>query len=99
MLAAVPSLGYWRSAEIMGTASSRVRSRVVEYPESDGKPMAETPVHRNNMANQIDTLSHRYAAEANVYVSGNMMMYYVEGNPRKHVSPDVFVVFGIPKLP
>jgi hypothetical protein len=26
-------------------------------------------------------------------------MYYVEGNPRKHVSPDVFVVFGIPKLP
>src|SRR5262249_16327325 len=31
-----------------------------------------------------------------VYVSGNMFLYYVEGNPRRHVSPDVFVVHGIP---
>jgi Putative restriction endonuclease len=28
-----------------------------------------------------------------------MMMYYVEGNPKKSVSPDVFVTRGIPKLP
>ncbi len=25
------------------------------------------------------------------------MMYYEEGNKRRHLSPDVFVVFGIPK--
>jgi Uma2 family endonuclease len=34
-----------------------------------------------------------------VYVSGNMMMYYVPGDKRRHISPDVFVTFGIPKLP
>jgi len=83
----------------MATASSRARKRVIEYPDSDGKPMAETPVHRNNMTDLIGALSHRYAKDKNVYVSGNMMMYYVKGNPRKHVSPDVFVVFSIPKLP
>ncbi len=32
-----------------------------------------------------------------VCVSGNMLMFYEEGNRRKHVSPDVFVVRGIPK--
>ena len=30
---------------------------------------------------------------------GNMLMYYEEGNPRKHVAPDVFVVLEIPKEP
>jgi len=30
-----------------------------------------------------------------VCVSGNMMMYYVEGNARYAVSPDVFVAFGV----
>jgi Uma2 family endonuclease len=61
--------------------------------------MAETPVHRNNMTDLIGTLGRRYRDDVDVYVSGNMMMYFVKGNPRKHVSPDVFVVFGIPKLP
>ena len=31
-----------------------------------------------------------------VYVSGNMMMYYVQNDKRRHVSPDVFFVRGIP---
>ena len=32
-----------------------------------------------------------------VYVSGNLLMYYEEGNTRKSISPDVFVVFGVEK--
>ena len=34
----------------------------------------------------------------NVYVWGNLLLYYEEGNPRKHVSPDVLVAF-VPKEP
>ena len=71
----------------------------IEYPESDGEPMGETPIHRNQIAHVIDMLEDHYAADPDVYVSGNMMMYYVEGNPKKSVSPDVFVTLGIPKLP
>ena len=34
-----------------------------------------------------------------VYISGDIMMYYREGDPRKSISPDVLVCFGInPKL-
>ena len=51
------------------------------------------------MSHLIDMLEDHYAADPDVYVSGNMMMYYVEGNPKKSVSPDVFVTLGIPKRP
>jgi Uma2 family endonuclease len=66
----------------------------LEYPESDGKPMAETDVHRDWMVRIIDLLRHRYRGEP-VYVSGNLMVYYVEGDPRKSVAPDTFVVKGV----
>ena len=71
----------------------------IEYPSSDGEPLAETPVHRDVMLDLIVMLKAHFAADADMYVSGNMMMYYVEGNPEKSVSPDVFVTRGIPKLP
>lgn len=69
----------------------------IVYPESDGEPMAETDVHRDLMTDSIQTLKHHYRNENDVYVSGNLFMYYEEGEPRKCVSPDVFVVFGVEK--
>src|SRR5687767_9121508 len=69
----------------------------VEYPTSDGKSMAETDHHRDQMVDAIQVLEHRYADQTDVYVSGNLLIYYEEGNKRKHVSPDVFVAFGVPK--
>ncbi len=75
------------------------REREVEYPTSDGRPMAETPLHMQEMINLIETLEDRFADDPEVYVWGNMMLYYVEGDRRKHISPDAFVVRGVPKLP
>jgi Uma2 family endonuclease len=71
-------------------------SEEMEYPTGDGQPMAETPVHRDNMTDTIAVLRRRYVHNRNVYVSGNMFVYYEEGNRRRHVSPDVFAVFGVP---
>ncbi len=34
-----------------------------------------------------------------VYASGNLLLCYEEGNRRRHVSPDVFVVRGVQKRP
>ncbi len=69
----------------------------IVYPESDGKPMAETDTHRDLMIDFIQMLKHHYRDDADVYVSGNLLIYYEEGNPRKSISPDVFVVFGVAK--
>jgi Uma2 family endonuclease len=61
--------------------------------------MAETDLHRQDMVDVIDMLTDHYAAEPDVYVTGNLLLYYVQGDRRKHVSPDVFVVRGVPKRP
>ena len=64
----------------------------IEYPESDGKPMAETGPHADAMINLIETLRRFTEPAEDVYVGGNMMMYYEEGNLKKCLSPDVFVL-------
>jgi Uma2 family endonuclease len=68
----------------------------VYYPESDGQPMAETDLHREVMTDLINGLKRRYAQAPDVYVSGNLFFYDVQGNPRSSFSPDVFLVKGVP---
>ncbi len=68
-----------------------------DYPTADGRPMAETDLHRELMFDLIKTLQARYADHPMVYVSGNLLLFYEPGNKRRHISPDVFVVRGVPR--
>jgi len=81
----------------MATVPTNTASWKNGYPTTDGKPMAETDWHRDLMLRLIETLKHYYAAKQRVYVSGNLLLFYERGNRRRHVSPDVFVVKGVPK--
>ena len=67
------------------------------YPESDGKPMAETERHFRELLKNFNRIENHFAHLPDVYILGDMMMYYEEGNPRKSISPDIFVAFGIGK--
>ena len=78
----------------MATSS---RARAIDYPTSDGKPMAETDLHRRLMMDLIETLDAHFRADPDVYVSGDLLLFYEEGDKRRHVAPDVFVVLGVPK--
>ncbi|HZZ78003.1 MAG TPA: Uma2 family endonuclease [Gemmataceae bacterium] len=73
------------------------KQRPIEYPTSDGKPMAETDFHFAQMVATRQVLDDWFADDPMVYVSSNLLMYYVRDNKRKHVSPDVFVVKGVEK--
>jgi Uma2 family endonuclease len=73
------------------------RSEEVYYPESDGKPMAETDIHAKLLMYLISALRIFFTTRENVYVTGNIMFYYEEGSPQDVVSPDVMVFFGVPK--
>jgi Uma2 family endonuclease len=70
-----------------------------EYPESDGKPMSETPIHWHATVDFAHPLMDRYAARPDAYVGSDLLMYYEEGNTTKRVSPDVFVAFGPSREP
>jgi len=83
--------------EVMEAILPRLRLPKVYYPESDGEPMAETDVHRKQMVYLIEALDDYFRHEPQVYVAGNLFVYYEEGNPAAVVAPDVFVVFGVPK--
>ena len=65
------------------------------YPTGDGKPMAETDLHRDVMIDLIQGLEDHFAHDPMVYVSGDLLMFYEEGNGRRHLAPDVFVVVGV----
>jgi Putative restriction endonuclease len=72
-------------------------ARTVHYPESDGRPMGETQAHSKVMVDLLSLLERRFADVPDVYVWGNMFLYYEEGNPRACVAPDVFLVKGVDK--
>ena len=63
----------------------------IDYPESDGRPMGETDLHRDWIVRIIELLKHRFRGER-VYVSGDLLVYYEEGNIHKFVVPDAFIV-------
>ena len=78
------------------TARRSAPSGGVYYPDSDGKPMAETDLHRDIMLDVIFMLQRWFAGQSDdVYVSGNILVYYVEGDPRRSVSPDALVIKGV----
>jgi Uma2 family endonuclease len=53
--------------------------------------MGETDDHRDQMVRHIELLRYYYRGQR-VYVSGNLLVYYEQGNPKKCVVPDAFVV-------
>jgi Uma2 family endonuclease len=80
----------------MATVTETNRGLFNDYPTSDGRPIAETDWHRDLMRDLIQTLKAWYASNSNVYVSGKLLMFYRPGDKRRHLSPDVFVVKGVP---
>ena len=69
----------------------------VDYPCSDDQPMAESEFQLVPMLYVLTVLRTHFRRREDVYVGGDMFLYYEEGNPRAVVAPDVFVVIGAPK--
>ena len=67
----------------------------IDYPDSDGKPVAETDVHIDLTLSVRERLKARYEGRDDVYAAGNLMVYYQEGDPAECLAPDGFVAFGV----
>lgn len=70
---------------------------LIDYPETDGQPMTESDPTRDYLIYCVEALRMYFQSRPNVYVSGNLFIYYQEGDPKKVISPDVFVIFGTSK--
>ena len=69
----------------------------LDYPDSDGLPMAENESQFWPILYVGSALDRYYQDREDVYVVGNLLLYYQQGDPGKSVSPDVMVVFGASK--
>jgi Uma2 family endonuclease len=78
-------------------AAMPLRDEEIEYPTSDGRPMAESNLHRKVMADLIAALERHFLDDPLAWAGGNFLLYYEKGNPRASVSPDVVLVRGIEK--
>jgi Uma2 family endonuclease len=56
--------------------------------------MAESDFQRKPLIYAVQALEVYFQECPDVYVSGNLFIYYEEGNPQAVVAPDVFVVLG-----
>ena len=70
----------------------------VEYPDSDGLPMAENTVQCRAIREAMGALEHHYKPGREVGMASDLMLYYREGDPATYVAPDVMVSFGVRML-
>jgi Uma2 family endonuclease len=73
------------------------QARVIHYPDSDGKPMADNTVQFDWISIIKWNLEHQFAADPNVFVAGDHLIYPEEGKVNVCQAPDVYVAFGPPK--
>jgi Uma2 family endonuclease len=71
----------------------------IYYPESDGQPVGETWFHAREYREILNALDLYFLDDPDVWVGGNQFLYYVEGDPRRVVCPDVAVTKGMSKEP
>ena len=79
------------------TVLTQIEQEEIEYPSSDGEPMAESDITRDYMTYGVEALKLHFHKRSDVYVSANSFVYYEEGNKSAVVAPDIYVVFGVKK--
>ncbi len=75
--------------------SPQVDDLSIYYPDSDGEPVAESDYQFYPLTDSVRVLGRHFAHRPDVYVAGNMLVYYRMNDNRTRVAPDVFVVFGV----
>ena len=67
----------------------------IYYPDSDGEPLPDG-FYQEPLFYQVAPVLRAYLEQFyDVLVSGDTFLYYEEGNPRRFVSPDCYITFGV----
>jgi len=74
-----------------------VPAKPIEYPDSDGQPMADNTKQFQWILTIQSNLAALFADDPQVFVAGDLLWYPVEGDNKTRQAPDVMVVFGVAK--
>ena len=84
---------------IFPKASGKPTVYIESYPCEDDEPMAATGFHGVQINAFYDQLSRYCAINEQIYIGVDSFIYYSEGDITKFVAPDIYVVFGVAKVP
>ncbi len=76
------------------TTKGREHTEIV-YPETDGMPLPDGEFQSPLFREIVAILETHFEKVPGCHVNGNTFIYYQEGDPRRWVSPDCYVVFDI----
>ncbi|ALB42057.1 MULTISPECIES: Uma2 family endonuclease [Nostocales] len=77
------------------TTTIKLTDVTIEYPSSDGEPVAETYIHLYAILTTLEVLK-QYLAGRQATVLANQFLYYAQSFPKLRVAPDVMVIFDVP---
>ena len=69
------------------------------YPYEDDEPMAATGYHAEQIVTLADQFFRYFEINAHIFVGIDTFIYYREGDRRKVVAPDIYIVLGARKFP
>jgi Uma2 family endonuclease len=75
---------------------SETEDREIIYPEQREDDMGESSVHVKLINKLLAVLLQFFEKQPDVFLSGNMNLYYEEDNPNKWYAPDLLIAFGVP---
>jgi len=81
----------------MSIAITPSRRSEIEYPDSDGQPMAENTRQFQWIVTIKEGLEALFRNDPNVFVAGDLFWYPEEGKPKVRTAPDTMVAFCRPK--
>ena len=67
----------------------------IVYPETDGMPLPDGEYQAPLYRRIVRDLEVHFSNVSGARVNGDTFIYYVEGDPRRSVSPDCYVVFRL----
>jgi Uma2 family endonuclease len=86
-----------KESTVMSTQARVKGPRAVEYPDSDGKPLADNTLQFEWITTLKGGVEDLFRDRADVFVAGDLLWYPVEGNNKIRIAPDVMVALGRPK--
>ena len=80
-------------------ATGKHTAYIEGYPYEDDEPMSATGYHADQISILGEQLLRYFAIHPHIYVGIDNFIYYREGDMRKCVAPDIYIVLGVDKYP
>jgi Uma2 family endonuclease len=81
---------------VQGKRPALFWNEAIEYPDSDGKPMADNTIQFDLIVKLHTGLRYLFREREDVLIVSDLLWYPVEGHPEICTAPDVMVAFGRP---